>query len=383
MTYNKVNFVGGTQPLYNAIEHKDPNSLYFISDTQRIYKGDVDVTQNVIPVTVFPKEGVLKKIYVHRNTLETRIFDEGKWKVIIPGFVSTLDEVNDDNNKDRLATLDAFKAYVDQVLTAKTANLFNSVSFNPEDGKLKMRGEGEDSIKFAQLKGVAHDATYDATNLQIRIPQYGKDDLVVDLPHDNFLSDAYYDAEYSFEEDGNVGPAIVLVVKTDNTPDGEEKKIAIPAASMVNDYTAGKTNNIKVTINDNHKIKAQIIIDSETEDGTLMIWDSENQKIGTQGVKVTRSNDGENELPEDEAADNYVPTAAVVAAAIKKACAEITDHMLTFGAKDEVVISTENGIIRSGFYIGGETLSWGSDNAAHILATEAAVMDALSWKALA
>ncbi len=36
-----VMFLRGTQALYDALETKDANTLYWLTDTQRLYKGDV------------------------------------------------------------------------------------------------------------------------------------------------------------------------------------------------------------------------------------------------------------------------------------------------------------------------------------------------------
>lgn len=370
---NKVNFVSGTQALFNSIQSKDSNSLYFITDTKRIYKGDVDVTQSVIAVTNFPANGISNKIYVHSNTLETRIYYDGVWKVLTPGFIQTLDEMKSDENKAKLATIDAIKGYIDEMLAERSANLFNDIEFDKENGWVKLSGDGEMSEKSAELTGVAHGVTYDPSNVRITIPQYGEEDLVINLPRDNFLTDAYYDKQYDFE-DGQVGPAIVLVVKTDGTE--ESKKLAIPASAMANDYTAGKTDTISVEIDDSHKIKARLIIDANTSDGTLTIWDSVNKKLGTVGVKINNNTD--EEMGES---NESIPTAAVIAAAIKKAASEITGGLLTAGNENEVVISTANGIVRSGKIIGGATLSENPD--ANTLATEAAVLDAISWKSLA
>jgi hypothetical protein len=371
---SKVNFIGGTQALYDAIAQKDPNSLYFISDTQRIYKGDVEFTQNVYPVVNFPEIGIEKKIYIHKNTLEVKVYEAGEWLVVLPGYIKTVDNMADSANGGKLATIDAIKDYVDTVLDARVEALFKSVEWDNEDGKLLFAGaDPKTVVGEAQLEGVAHDASFDSTNLRITIPQYGKDDLVIDIPKDNFLEDAYYDKAYDFE-DGTVGPAIVLVVKTDGTD--ESKKIAVPASAMTNDYTAGKTDTIQVTIDDTHKIKARLLIDANTSDGVLMIWDNDGKKAGTVGVKI--DNDTSTEMGES---NEKVPTAAVIAAAIKKAVGELAGSLLPEGNEKEIVISTVNGIVRSGKIIGGATLS-DSPNA-DTLATEAAVLDAISWKTLA
>lgn len=372
MSMNKVNFVGGTQALYNAIVTKDPDALYFISDTQRIYKGDTDVTQAVIPVLNFPASGVADKLYIHKSTLETRIFEDGAWLTVDPGFVKTLEDLENAANGGKVATIDAFKAYVDKAMDARVAALFDDAGFDDVNGNIGFHRNGEADLRLIQLTGVAHGPSYDATNLRITIPQYGKDDLVIDLPKDNFLTDAYFSKDYDFK-DGTIGPAIVLVVKAE---DGDPKELAIPASAMANDYTAGKTDTIQVTIDADHKIKARVIIDAKTSDGTLMIWDDVGKKMGTVGVKINN-----NTAADMGDSNEVIPTAAVIAAAIKKASNEITGGLLTEGNPNEVVISTEHGIVRSGMVIGGATLS--NTPNANTLATEAAVLDAISWKSLA
>ena len=107
-----------------------------------------------------------------------------------------------------------------------------------------------------------------------------------------------------------------------------------------------------------------------------MIWDDTNKKIGTVGVKIDQ--DTTTEMGES---NTSIPTAAVIAAAIKKAASEITGGLLAEGNENEVVISTAKGIVRSGMVIGGAVLADVPN--ANTLATEAAVLDALSWKMLA
>lgn len=373
MSMSKVNFVGGTQALFNAIVEKDPNTLYFITDSQRIYKGDVDCTKSVFPVTVFPKNGLSNKIYIHKNTLEVKIYSDGTWLTVAPGYVTTLEDFNNPEKGDRLASVNTIKEYIDSVLDARVASLIQSGDFDPVEGNVRLYGtDTENPISTIGLYGVAHDAEYDTSNMKITIPQYGKQDLVIDLPKDNFLSDAYFKKDYDFGD--HIGPAIVLVVKAGD--EGEEKEIPVPADSMENDYTGGKTDSIQVEITDEHKVKARIIIDKNTADGVLMIWDESNKKIGTVGVKI-------NNNPEAEMGDSNesIPTAAVIAAAINKAATEITGNLVGEGAENEVIISTETGIVRSGIIIGGAVLSEMPN--ATTLATEAAVLDAISWKTLA
>lgn len=55
----------GTQSQYDALESYDSGTLYFISDTQKIYKGNSEYTKSVIVATVLPTSGQQQgKLYV-------------------------------------------------------------------------------------------------------------------------------------------------------------------------------------------------------------------------------------------------------------------------------------------------------------------------------
>lgn len=66
---NKVLFVTGTQAAYNGLETKDANTLYFLSDTLQIMKGDKDYTSSVIVTSSLPESGQIQgKLYIVGTT---------------------------------------------------------------------------------------------------------------------------------------------------------------------------------------------------------------------------------------------------------------------------------------------------------------------------
>ena len=56
----------GLQAAYNDIAVKDPNVLYFCTDTKKIYKGNVDFTDSVVLATSHAEvtSPIVGKLYV-------------------------------------------------------------------------------------------------------------------------------------------------------------------------------------------------------------------------------------------------------------------------------------------------------------------------------
>ena len=97
MAENKlVQFVTGTSAEF-AIADKDPNTLYFITDERRIYKGDTPYgsvrieIREVLPdgVTDIPEVGVF---YLNASDGEVRFYNGSSYMTIVPPIAHTLDE---------------------------------------------------------------------------------------------------------------------------------------------------------------------------------------------------------------------------------------------------------------------------------------------------
>lgn len=116
---NYVNFVSTTLVKYQALTSKDADSLYFIEDAKKIYKGSIDVTESIKIVTSFndiPGDDIVEgKLYLNSTTFECRVKNDGSWIIINPGYLSADDEFTDDN-LNKLATVKAIKSYIDKTL---------------------------------------------------------------------------------------------------------------------------------------------------------------------------------------------------------------------------------------------------------------------------
>ena len=90
-TSNKVIFYNITQSAYDALGSKDSNTLYFTSDTGKIYKGSADMTKSVIVTDAIPEVGaaILDKLYIDSASLEAKITtDNVNWIVLSPGYLT-------------------------------------------------------------------------------------------------------------------------------------------------------------------------------------------------------------------------------------------------------------------------------------------------------
>ena len=279
-----------------------------------------------------------------------------------------------DSNK--LATIGLIKAGIKDAID----NINVTLSFDNTTGKISVG-----SNEGVQLANVAHDPVYDATNLKITIPVYGKDDVVINIPKDKFVTAGVYNT---------VTKNIELTIQ------GQDEKVLIPASDLVDVYTANNTDkNITVTITDN-TISASLTIDpiatnalTYSDKGFLVDTTSKLDKLtDSVGGKIVISK-ADGTVQESTIAINTtedlgtstvtIPTENVITNAITTAINTAGKGKIdtVIGKENNIVIFGTDGAIKdSGVKIGGAIISDTPDELT--LATEAAVTDALSWKEL-
>lgn len=154
------------------------------------------------------------------------------------------------------------KVDVDQTAIQKNAE---DIAKNAED----IAKNAEDIAKNAEdiaavdgkiataIGGMAHDVTYE--NLTLTIPMKAADGtegtpLVVNIPKDNFVRSGSYDANTK---------EIVLVVDDDTAVEGYTE-VRIPAAALVDVYTADNTGlgGVEMAVSSDNKISGKILVDT-------------------------------------------------------------------------------------------------------------------------
>lgn len=247
-TTNKVVFYSLTQTQYDTLGSKDVNTLYFTSDTGKVFKGTADMTKSVIVTDSVPAvaDAILDKLYIDSASFEAKITVDGSnWIILSPGYLTDGANWASADSK-KFATIGLIKKGISSAVEAISLN----TSFDSTSGTVKV-GEGEG----ATLTGIAHGVAYDASLLKITIPQYGSEDLVINIPKDKFVTAGKYYEDYP-ETDPTHHKVIVLTI------DNQDDPVIIPAEAIVNIYTADNTaKNLVVTISEDNKISAQLIID--------------------------------------------------------------------------------------------------------------------------
>ena len=266
------------------------------------------------------------------------------------------------------------------------------------------------------LSDVAHSPTYE--DYKIRIPVFGKPDLVIDIPKGSTIQSVEVVESYEIEP-GVTVPALIITEEID----GHAHVIATDITNLYNMFQKlDDTSTIKMSVDSaTSSLSAEVKISDmpsnilnvdrtglyvdvsgkadkvEMPAGCLLVSDGLGgfTKVGN-GVMLQR-------VGAMQDSDEIVPTGNVIAAAIQAAIdatiIDITEQLDALntrvtaletrvtdlemnavgpGESDEVVTSTTSGVTRSGYTIGSDVLS----GDATVLATDKAVHDAMSWRAM-
>ena len=259
----KVNFISTNLNKYLSLENKDKNSLYFIEDAKKIYKGNIDITNDINTIQNFDdisdSDIVEGKFYININTFETRFKYNDSWVILNPGYISTKDGFIDDLNSNKISTVGATKEYIIDIINDITNNnsFINEIIYS--DGKFTIVknniANNNIEMNIFSLNGMVKNPSYDSENLILTIPVIDNDDIVINLPKYKFIKSGQYYVDYPIDnpEYHNV---IVLEIE-DNDP------IIIPAESLVGSYHGSSSDNIRVDINSNNEISASVIINPD------------------------------------------------------------------------------------------------------------------------
>ena len=160
-----VKFVAGSASQFASLDVKDQDTLYFITDERRIYKGDVPYSGGIYTtVTEFPQSGVVNTLYINTNTGQVSYWNGTTYQTVVAATGKTISGAGDDNH---LATT---KAVVDYV-TSQVADL-DVGALEGRVGTLEtemdaaqasittITGNGEGSIAKAKTDAIAAAKTY-------------------------------------------------------------------------------------------------------------------------------------------------------------------------------------------------------------------------------
>ena len=160
-----VKFVAGSASQFASLDAKDQDTLYFITDERRIYKGDVPYSGGIYTtVTEFPQSGVVNTLYINTNTGQVSYWNGTTYQTVVAATGKTISGAGDDNH---LATTKAVVDYVaSQVADLDVGALEGRVDTLETEmdaaqaSITTITGDGEGSIAKAKTDAIAAAKTY-------------------------------------------------------------------------------------------------------------------------------------------------------------------------------------------------------------------------------
>lgn len=172
-TDDPVTFYALTQQVYDLIESPTETTLYFTTDTGRIYRGSVDVTGHVIVGTSIPEVGqaVQGKLYINSDTFEAKVTVDGaNWVNLSPGYITTGSEWSQTSNDAKLATIAVIKATIqDALATINLSTKIDKVAGATANNLPVLTAEGGLSDSGKKIGGAALADTADENTLATEV----------------------------------------------------------------------------------------------------------------------------------------------------------------------------------------------------------------------
>ena len=246
----------GLQAAYNQLETKDAGTLYFCTDTGKMYKGDVDFTESVKVVATKPTTPVAGKVYIIQDTNTVESYDGSAWHTITPAVSAQVGLSSTDDTVPTSKAVYDFVTKIAETITGSDKVIVSMDSTTP--GKVTYKTADEKPHEF-DLTGVNTGVQYDATTRKFTFHTVGSDDLVVELGKDIFVDPT---GDNSYHPDTKE-----IWLTLNNGLDGTAATvIKIPAAGLVNILTGETSSSVKVTVdNASGKIKAEAVVKANAE----------------------------------------------------------------------------------------------------------------------
>ena len=166
-----VKFLTGSAADFQGLDVKDQDTLYFVTDERRIYKGDVPFSGGIYQtVEEFPRTGVINTLYVNTATGQVSYWNGTGYQTVVPATGKTISAPGSDN---QLATTKAVVDYVaaqvadldvaaleGRVGTLETEMAAAEGNISTIQGQISViNGKGEGSIKKALSDAKAYTDT--------------------------------------------------------------------------------------------------------------------------------------------------------------------------------------------------------------------------------
>jgi len=242
---SQVKFFTATKAQYTALLGKDPDALYFLTDTNELYKGSDAFSHPVQVVESFPITGQNGNIYVQSGTYVMKAYVDGVWTQLTPSMVT---EIGANPTDSQLPTAQAVKEYVDGQIVNVNAGVSGAVANVSYANKSISVQKGTGDPVTTALQGLVDGASYDGATGVLTLTTNGGTPVTVNLPVENFLSAASFDATTN--------------VLTLTLTGGET--VTVNLADLVDTYTGANGATANVSIAANGAVSASVNVSAQS-----------------------------------------------------------------------------------------------------------------------
>lgn len=207
-------FIITSSELYAAMPVHSANKLYFLADTEEIYRGNQLFTSSIIFYTEkLPDTGAIRKIYINSETFEGYSWDGTAWVKVITRY-NTVNDIITTTPNDSIPTVAAIRKLYNQSIT--------DLSYDYDTNSIKFIQNGIE--KNSEITGLLASGVFEpGTNRLIFKNIKGDDAFYVQMEKDNYPIAGYYDESLK---------AIVLQMRATDE-EGNPKELVIPAEDLV------------------------------------------------------------------------------------------------------------------------------------------------------
>lgn len=238
---NDVLFYYGSKEKFDALPTKNADTLYFLTDTLQLFKGDEEYTKTVKLVSSLPTSGQRQGIvYVNTSNFTAHVYDGTEFHRLSQPTVTEIPSTGatDENVPTTKAVADYVAAKLGEI--DNTEGCVTAVTYTAATGTMGVTKDG--TTTNTVLSGVINNPTYDNTTRTITLPVFGGDALVIELGKDAVVSSGSYNADTE----------TIDLVLTSGDP------VSIPVTALIDIYTGIATASASVTVSSDNKISVNV-----------------------------------------------------------------------------------------------------------------------------
>ena len=255
----------GTKAAYLALQNKSADVLYFCTDSKEIFKGTINMTDNVVylgneDTKPAAADAIAGKLYFNgvagANTWE--VSDGSVWRVLSYPIVTTIDSNPNNNDDVHVPSAKAVATLVSQAIAGEGV-VASVVASQTTEGAIDVT-DGAGTTTEVIVPGVVTTPSYDATTRTFTFPisNDSENPVVVELGTDIFIDP---DANNRYEN-GNI-----YLYLNDGSATTDPTELVIPVTSLVTDYFGDDTASISVDVdNTTHKVTASAKLRADNAD---------------------------------------------------------------------------------------------------------------------